>query len=136
MTRCPLVFFWPLAASACSDCPTFSKDAFYGGLSIAAEISECRKSMADGSLTIFADVRITNESDGPRGYTNSRLLLEIPGVSPQRAYLDNVTSHAVDVMEIELAPGQSTELSVVWMFLEPGPSTVDYSTVTLVLAPN
>ena len=101
-------------ASACTPSPEFEFEARSPSLSVNVTTTDFDKDWRDGYSKISATAVITNTSSEPQNYSNQWLWLLSGDVIQERAYLDSLASHAIDVDVVMIESGESLNLEIYW----------------------
>ena len=97
-----------------------------------ATITSVKFDADESTVKYFADVRISNVVEVTQLYSNRWLRLESADTQSARAYLDSVASHHIDIGTVELAPNESLDLKIYWVF--PSAKLVGSSDEAFVMA--
>ena len=137
MTRHTLVSVLILCIqiSACDSDVSIELQEQTQNLQVNATITSIEFDVDGGKTTYFGSAAIINTSDEPQDYSNRWLWLKSGKSLSARAYLRSLASHQVDMGPIKLAPKESLNLELYWVFLGHQPERLSDSAIELVLRP-
>jgi len=115
----PIVYL-PLCIATWSFCgcgtPHADVGLTHGDLVITSRVELQPRPFSARQQALFGVTKVTNRSSEPATFGNRCLSMRLGEHGDSPTYQDSVASHSIDVGTVTLAPGQSLEESVYWVF--------------------